>query len=79
MNLATIHESQTRDKDSFRHIREINKPFGVLDRVIDWCRTECTGDWRWRLVDCSSDVRPGLYIFYFDSDRDCAAFSLQWC
>jgi len=50
-----------------------------LDRVIDWCKSECTGDWRWELVDVSSDISPGQYIFYFDSDRDCAAFSLQWC
>ena len=49
-----------------------------LDRVIDWCKTEIVGDWRWQLVDISSDRRPGHYIFYFDSERDFFAFTLHW-
>jgi len=67
-----------RDKESFCHTRKISKPFGVLDHVIDWCRSECTGDWRWQVIDVSSDISPGLYIFYFDSDRDACAFTLKW-
>jgi hypothetical protein len=78
MNTVTV-PYQVRNKESFQHTRKIIKPFGALDRVIDWCKSECTGDWRWELVDVSSDTSPGQYIFYFDSDRDCAAFSLQWC
>jgi hypothetical protein len=46
--------------------------------VIDWCKTEIVGDWRWQLVDVSSDRRPGRYIFYFDTERDFFAFTLQW-
>ena len=68
----------SRSRESFRYAREITKPFGELDRVIDWCKTEMVGDWRWQLVDVSSDCRPGRYIFYFDSERDCFAFTLQW-
>ena len=64
--------------DSFNHAREIHKPFGELDRVLAWCKTELTGEWRWQLVDVSTDQRPGRYIFYFDSDRDAAAFALFW-
>ena len=68
----------SRNRESFLYSREISKPFGELDRVIDWCKTEMVGDWRWQLVDVSSDRRPGRYIFYFDSERDFFAFTLQW-
>ena len=64
--------------DSFNYAREINKPFGELDRVLAWCKTELTGEWRWQLVDVSTDRRPGRYIFYFDSERDYFAFTLYW-
>jgi hypothetical protein len=68
----------SRKRESFPYSREITKPFGELDRVIDWCKTEIVGDWRWQLVDVSSDRRPGRYIFYFDTERDFFAFTLQW-
>lgn len=68
----------SRRRESFLYSREIAKPFGELDRVIDWCKTEIVGDWRWQLVDVSSDRRPGRYIFYFDTERDFFAFTLQW-
>ena len=68
----------SRRRESFPDSREITKPFGELDRVIDWCKTEIVGDWRWQLVDVSSDRRPGRYIFYFDTERDFFAFTLQW-
>ncbi len=68
----------SRNRESFLYSREITKPFGELDRVIDWCKTEIVGDWRWQLIDVSSDRRPGRYIFYFDTERDFFAFTLQW-
>ena len=68
----------SRNRESFLYSREITKPFGELDRVIDWCKTELVGDWRWQLIDVSSDRRPGRYVFYFDSERDFFAFTLQW-
>lgn len=75
MNLA---DNQIRDKESFAYAKEITKPFGGVDRVIAWCKTEMQDDWRWQVIDYSSDNRPGRYIFYFDSDRDCCAFTLKW-
>ena len=69
---------EVRPSDSFEYAREITKPFGGVDRVIDWCKSELEGEWRWQLVEMSSDIRPGRYLFYFDSERDCFAFSLQW-
>ena len=68
----------SRRRESFPYSREIAKPFGKLDHVLDWCKTELVGDWRWQLVDVSSDTRPGRYVFYFDTERDFFAFVLQW-
>ena len=64
--------------ESFRRAQEIARPFGQIDRIIEWCKTELVGDWRWQVVTTSSDRAPGRYIFYFDSDRDAAAFALFW-
>ena len=64
--------------ESFAHAREIARPFGQVDRIIEWCKTELVGDWRWQVITTSSDRAPGRYIFYFDSDRDAAAFRLFW-
>ena len=67
-----------RDKASFNYAKEIVKPFGVLEQVLDWCKEELSADWRWQLQEVSSDRRPGRYIFYFDSERDYLAFIMKW-
>jgi hypothetical protein len=71
-------DEQPRCQESFEFRREITRPFGDLDAVLAWCRTELQGDWRWELIEISTDRRPGTYKFYFDSERDCVAFVLQW-
>jgi hypothetical protein len=68
----------TRDKDSFGYAQEISKPFGVLEQVLDWCKEELIGEWRWQLIDVSSNCKPGRYCFFFDSERDCLAFTIKW-
>jgi hypothetical protein len=77
MQLQPLHGT-IRLGESFRHAQEIARPFGQIDRIIEWCKTELVGDWRWQVVTTSSDRAPGRYIFYFDSDRDAAAFALFW-
>jgi hypothetical protein len=67
-----------RDRDSFRHAQEIAKPFGVLESVLDWCKEELSAEWRWQLIEVSSDHRPGRYCFFFDSERDYLAFVMKW-
>lgn len=67
-----------RQEKSFRHAREIDKPYGQLDRILAWCKTELTDEWRWQLVRTSTDREPGRYIFYFDSEKDYVAFLLHW-
>jgi hypothetical protein len=68
----------TRDRDSFKHAQEISKPFGVLEHVLDWCKEELSAEFRWQLIEVSSDRRPGRYMFYFDSERDYLAFVMKW-
>jgi len=67
-----------RERESFRHAQEVIKPCGVLDDIITWCKSECKQDWRWQLIEMSTDTRPGRYIFYFDSEQDYFAFYMKW-
>jgi len=66
-----------RDRESFTFAKEIVKPFGELEWVLDWSKQELVGEWRWQLVEVSSERRPGRYIFYFESERDYLAFLLK--
>ena len=68
----------SRTGDSFPFAKEISKPHGILDDILDWAKSELLSEWRWQLVDVSTDIRPGRYIFYFDSARDYCAFILKW-
>jgi hypothetical protein len=69
---------QLREESSFAYSKEIAKPFGQLDGILDWCRSELNGEWRWKLITVSSDISPGRYLFFFDSERDACAFTMQW-
>jgi len=69
---------KVRLKDSFNNAQEISKPFGDLDGILEWCKSELVGEWRWQLVEVSTNFRPGRYIFYFDRERDYFAFTLFW-
>jgi hypothetical protein len=74
-----VRQIDHRSRDSFAHAREVVKGWGGLEPILDWCKTELEDDWRWQLIDMSSDICPGRYIFYFDSERDCVAFTIKWC
>lgn len=76
--MKSIEEHRIRDKDSFNHACEIRKQFGILEKTLEWCKTELLSEWRWQLIDVSSDIQPGRYIFYFDSERDYLAFLMKW-
>ena len=76
--LLTRPLQHNRDRDSFCHAQEISKGFGVLEQVLDWCKSELVDEWRWQLVDVSSNQRPGRYVFYFDNERDYLAFVMKW-
>jgi hypothetical protein len=67
-----------REKESFSYAQEIQKTFGVIEKVLDWCKDELGGEWRWQLLEMSSERKPGRYCFFFDSERDFLAFTLKW-
>jgi hypothetical protein len=75
--LTPIHHWM-RDRDSFHHAREIEKSFGVIEHVLDWCKSELSQEWRWQLLQTSSDTKPGRYCFFFDDERDYLAFIMKW-
>jgi len=66
-----------RDKEGFNHAKEISKPFGGLEEIIIWCKSELVEDWRWQMVEMSLNTKC-RYIFYFDSERDYLAFIMKW-
>ena len=65
-------------KEGYNHACRIVKSFGVIEQILDWCKREIPNEWRWQLVQVSSDHHDGRYIFYFDSERDYCAFLLKW-
>lgn len=67
-----------RLRNSFNYTNEIYQPRGQIDIIFSWCKTELVGDWCWELLEISTEVRPGHYIFYFDVKRDCIAFIMKW-
>jgi hypothetical protein len=78
-NVDSIEYLQNRrGAASFKHSIQLDKPYGWLDTAVHWCKTELTSEWRWHIVRMSSDQYPGIYIFYFDSDRDYCAFCMKF-
>ena len=67
-----------RDRDSFPYAKEIEKPFGIIEQILDWCKDELLEEWRWQLIEVSNDHRPGRYCFFFDNERDYLAFVMKW-
>ena len=46
--LLDIAQIDERSAESFNHAQRITRPFGELDAVIQWCKSNLTKDWRWR-------------------------------
>jgi hypothetical protein len=73
---ATLHQ---RDRESFRHAKEISLPYGHIENVLLWCRHQTRDDnWRWQLVEPSSPTSNGRYCFFFDDSQDFTEFLLRW-
>lgn len=57
-------------------------PFGHLDKIMHWCRENCTGCWH--IADNEGErpvaVRDGFntYEFEFEDERDYITFNLKW-
>lgn len=65
-------------QDQYSYTLSIQKPFGVIDEVLTWCRSSLEHEWVWQLVETSGPGLPGRYIFYFNDSRDHCAFALKW-
>jgi hypothetical protein len=74
---SSFNKDFYRDRDSFNFAKEIYKPFGAIEGILDWAKAELIGEWRWQLIELSSERKPGRYIFYFDSERDYLSFILK--
>jgi len=62
----------------FSHAHRLDKPYGVIEPMLNWCRHELQGEWRWQLIAMSQPDQPGDYAFYFDQERDYLAFVMKW-
>ena len=69
--------NKIRHAESFNHAIKISKPFGSIDQIIEWAKSELKDEWRWQVVQTSTDKLNGQYIFYFDSESDYLAFVLK--
>jgi hypothetical protein len=76
--IAEQFEYKNRTADTFQYCQQIRQNLGLLEHVLTWCKNECQSEWRWQMIESSSPHDPGLYCFYFDSDRDACAFALRW-
>lgn len=76
---CTSNQITYNTPESFQFAAEIHQPFGKIDHVIQWCKHEMTApEWKWQMVEGSTNFHPGRYIFYFNNDRDFCAFKLKW-
>lgn len=76
--LLDIAQIDERSAESFNHAQRITRPFGELDAVIQWCKSNLTKDWRWQMISMPNDRDPGEYIFYFDLEEDYFIFTMRW-
>ncbi len=66
------------------HKTRINILYGDLKNMLEWCKQNCTGDWKYDQVGDSIDdytynaiSGTMMYDFYFETDRDYFAF-IMW-
>jgi hypothetical protein len=56
-------------------IANIFLPYGRLSEVLDWCRCNCTGEWKFG-EDIHTTDSWTYYNFYFENEQDYVAFLL---
>lgn len=79
MTLLKEPLSLLQEAVNFAHACEISKPYGQIELILNWARQNLDHEWRWQLIECSTDKTDGRYIFYFESEKDCMTFVLRWC
>lgn len=58
----------------------ITEKFGDLGKVLEWCRLNCNGKFRWLSVDLPNydNNKNGTYEFFFTDKNDHLLFMLHW-
>lgn len=54
---------------------EIKLKFGDLGSHIEWCNTNCVGEWAYHIIRDAGSER-GEYEFYFSNQADYINFTL---
>lgn len=55
---------------------DITLGYGVLKPTIEWCKRNCTSEWKFTEDGNTIDDWQRKYTFYFESERDYVAFTL---
>lgn len=55
---------------------DIQLPYGKLGEVIDWCRKNCVGEWKFHEHYNTVNIKNPEYTFYFENERDLITFTL---
>lgn len=79
--LVDVHGYSAVKKDTidvFRYYQEIEKHTGAIDDIVNWCKSEISTEWRWQLLEVSSNTKPGKYRFFFETENDYCSFLLKW-
>ena len=77
--LTPVEDLDPAIRDYWPHSQTVDKPWGHLEPMLNWCKCQLEHEWRWQLLVSSDGNLPGRYIFYFQSDKDHTAFMLKWC
>ena len=62
----------------YKFSQAIEKEYGSIDQVLEWCQSELSEKWAWEITSGPSSTAPCSFIFYFNSERDTVAFRLKW-
>lgn len=54
---------------------EIDIEFGKLKPLLNWCEKNCTGEWKYNIIDPAGDM-VGQYTFFFEDKNDKLNFIL---
>jgi|LakMenE18May11ns_1017448.scaffolds.fasta_scaffold9051103_2 hypothetical protein len=55
---------------------KIGLPYGKLQSILEWCKRNCTHEWKFEEDGNTMDTWEPKYTFYFESERDYVAFTL---
>jgi hypothetical protein len=58
-----------------KHKVDINLKFGELRPLLEWCKNNCRGEWKFELEN-TAGLEEGYYHFYFEDDNDKINFIL---